>query len=116
MTSSRPQIPLNQDKYLVIGALGSVGRVVCQHLATKFPGRVVAAGRKINRASAFVAGFGGNVLPRELDVREAVMLDDAVKNARVVITCVDVRNREIAESCVRQGAHFVDISATYSVL
>ena len=115
LTFGQPQVPL-RDKYLVIGALGSVGRIVCGYLATKFPGRVVAAGRKINGASASAAGLSATVLFRELDVREPGMLDDAVKDALVVITCVNARNREIAETCVRRGAHFVDISADYAVL
>ena len=106
----------NSDKYLVIGGYGVVGRVVCQHLGTKFPGRVIAAGRNIEAASAFVSSLSGRVSSRALDVRDPVMLDDAVKDACVVITCVEVRNREIAEACVRQGANFVDISASYPVL
>jgi len=106
----------NSDKYLVIGGYGAVGRVVCQHLGTKFPGRVVAAGRNIDAASAFVSSLSGRVSSRTLDVRDPVMLDDAVKDAHVVITCVEARNREIAEACVRQGANFVDISASYPVL
>ena len=113
ITAARPP---NSDKYLVIGGYGVVGRVVCQHLGTKFPGRVVAAGRNNEAASAFVSSLSGRVSSRALDVRDPVMLDDAVKDACVVITCVEARNREIAEACVRQGANFVDISASYPVL
>ena len=70
----------------------------------------------MNVGSASAAGLSATLLSRELDVREPGMLDDAVKDALVVINCVNARNREIAETCVRRGAHFVDISADYAVL
>ena len=42
-----------RDKYLVFGGHGWVGRVVCQYLAAKSSGRVVAAGRSANAAADF---------------------------------------------------------------
>ena len=116
MTSRHPHVLPNRNKYLVIGGHGSVGRVVCQYLEVKFPGQVVAAGRNIDAAAAFESSPSGRVSSIKLDVRDPVMLDDAVRDARVVVTCVNARNREIAEACVRNGAHFVDISASYPVL
>ena len=114
--TQRLQVRPLRDKYLVIGGYGVVGRVVCEHLGTKFPGRVIAVGRSMDAASAFASSSNGRVLPRQLDVSNAGMLDATLNDARVVITCVNARNREIAEACIRQRAHFVDISASYSVL
>ncbi len=86
-----------RDKYLVIGGHGSVGRVVCQYLEAKFPGRVVAAGRSVDAAADFESVPRGRVTSIQLDVRDPVMLDAALNDTRVAITCVDARNREIAE-------------------
>ena len=116
MTSQRLQVPPPRDKYLVIGGYGVVGRVVCEYLGAKFPGRVVAAGRNMHAASAFASSSNGRVSPRQIDVSDPLTLDATLDDARVVITCVNARNREIAEACIRQRAHFVDISASYSVL
>ena len=116
MTSRHPHVLPERNKYLVIGGHGSVGRVVCQYLEAKFPGRVVAAGRNIDATAAFESFPSGRASSIKLDVRDPVMLDDAVRDARVVVTCVNSRNREIAEACIRNGAHFVDISASYPVL
>lgn len=116
MTSRRLQVPLRRDKYLVIGGYGVVGRVVCEYLGAKIPGRLVAAGRNMHAASAFASSSNGRVSPRQFNVSDPVTLDAALDDARVVITCVNARNREIAEACIRQRAHFVDISASYSVL
>ena len=93
-----------RDKYLVIGGHGSVGRVVCQYLEAKFPGRVVAAGRSVDAAANFVSSPRGRVNSIHLDVRDPAMLDAALNDALVVITCIDTRNREIAQACIRQGA------------
>lgn len=106
----------SRDKYLVIGGYGVVGQVVCEYLGAKFPGRVVAAGRNMQAASVFASSTGGRVVPRQLDVSDLVALDASLDDAGVVITCVSARNREIAEACIRQGAHFLDISASYPVL
>lgn len=116
MSFRGPHVLPNRDKYLVIGGHGSVGRVVCQYLEAKFPGRVVAAGRSINAAANFESSPSGRVTSIQLDIHDPVMLDAALNDALVVITCVDARNREIAQACIRQGAHFVDISASYPVL
>jgi len=70
----------------------------------------------MDAASAFVSSSSGRVSPRQLDVSDPVALDAALNDARVVVTCVSARNREIAEACILQGVHFVDISASYSVL
>ena len=116
MTSQRLQVPPPRDKYLVIGGYGVVGRVVCEYLGAKFPGQVVAAGRNMHPASAFASSSNGRVSPRRIDVSDPDTLDASLNDARVVITCGNARNREIAEACIRQRAHFVDISASHSVL
>ena len=59
MTSQRLQVPPPRNKYLVIGGYGVVGRVVCEYLGAKFPGRVVAAGRNMHAASAFASSSSG---------------------------------------------------------
>lgn len=114
--SRNPRVLAHQDAYLVIGGQGSVGRVVCRYLGARFPGQVVAAGRSIDAAAAFDSSLSGRVSSLKLDVHDAGMLDDAVRGSRVVVTCVGACNREIAEACIQHGAHFVDISASYSVL
>ena len=116
MSFRGPHAPPKRHKYVVIGGHGSVGRVVCQHLEAKFPGRVVAAGRSVDAAANFDSSPSGRVTSIQLDVRDPAMLDAALNDALVVITCIDTRNREIAQACIRQGAHFVDIAASYPVL
>jgi saccharopine dehydrogenase (NAD+, L-lysine forming) len=104
-----------KEDVLVIGGYGQVGRNVCLELAKAVPGRVVAAGRDLEKAEAFAETTDGAVLSREVDItRDADegLFDDV----KLVVVCVPQENSAFVESCLNTGTHYVDITELYSFL
>jgi saccharopine dehydrogenase (NAD+, L-lysine forming) len=104
-----------KENILVIGGYGHVGSNVCRELAKAVPGRVVAAGRDLEKAEAFAETTDGAVLSRKVDItRDADegLFDDI----KLVVVCVPQENSAFVESCLNTGTHYVDITELYSFL
>jgi saccharopine dehydrogenase (NAD+, L-lysine forming) len=104
-----------KENILVIGGYGHVGRNVCLELAKDFPGKVIAAGRDLQKAEDFAATTSGAVRARRVDIsRDAdeSLFDDV----KLVVVCVPQRRSAFVESCLRTGTHYVDITEIYSFL
>jgi hypothetical protein len=99
----------------LLGGYGAVGRVVATRLAELNPDRVVVAGRNGDAANAFADGTPG-VIARRVDVTRPADLTGVLDDAAVVVMCVESANADVAEACLRRGVHYVDISATSSIL
>ncbi|GAA1038672.1 hypothetical protein GCM10009557_55330 [Virgisporangium ochraceum] len=98
---------------LVVGGYGAVGRVVTRALAGRgVP--VVVAGRGPARARNLAREHPGLVTLRAVDVETAdgTLLD----GSDVVVMCVERANARVANLCLTRGVHYVDISATATVL
>ena len=104
------------DKLLIVGGYGQVGRVISTMLGKKFPGRVIVAGRNYHEAEAFSAATGGTVLPLALNVHDASANADVLQGVKLVVMCVERPDTEFVENCLRLGVHYVDISASYEWL
>jgi saccharopine dehydrogenase-like NADP-dependent oxidoreductase len=91
------------DKLLIVGGYGQVGRVI-------------VAGRNYHEAEAFSAATGGNVLPLALNVHGGSANADVLQGVKVVVMCVELPDAEFVENCLRLGVHYVDISASYEWL
>lgn len=101
-----------KDKIVVIGGYGQVGQTICNRLGEQFPGKVIAAGRSLNKAEAFCNTTQGKVLPLELDITKPI--DPTVmEQAAVVVMCMDQQDTHIVELCAQTGTHYVDITASY---
>lgn len=59
-----------KDQIWVIGGYGQVGSMVCTVLARSFPGKVWAAGTRLEKAIEFSRSTGGAIQPLLLDVRK----------------------------------------------
>lgn len=93
-----------KENILVIGGHGQVGRHVCLELAEAVPGRVVAAGRNLEKAKEFAETTNDAVLPREVDItREAD--EDLFADVQMVVVCVPEENSAFVESCLNTGTH-----------
>lgn len=103
------------DKLLIVGGYGQVGRIISTMLGEKFPGRVIAAGRNYHEAKAFSAATGGNVLPMALDIHGFDNVE-LLQSVKIVVMCVERPDAEFVENCLRRGVHYVDISASYEWL
>lgn len=101
-----------KQNIVVIGGYGQVGQTICNRLGEKFPGKVIAAGRSLDKAKAFCNTTKGKVLPLQLDINKPI--DPAVmEQAAVVVMCMDQQNTHIVELCAQTGTHYVDITASY---
>ena len=104
-----------KDNILVIGGYGQVGRNVCLELAKAVPGRVVAAGRDLEKARAFAETTDGAVQAREVDISRDTG-EDIFDDLKLVVVCVPQEGSAFVESCLNTGTHYVDISELYSFL
>ncbi|TYR81325.1 saccharopine dehydrogenase [Priestia megaterium] len=104
-----------KEHILVVGGYGHVGSLICQKLGKRYPGKVIAAGRKLSNAIEFCQTTNGTVLPLELDITKPLPLDlfDTVK---LVIMCLDQRNIDFVHACFSSQVAYIDISANYSFL
>lgn len=104
-----------KENIIVIGGYGQVGQTICNLLGEIFPGKIIAAGRNLNKAKAFSNTTQGKVMPLQLDITKPI--DPAVmEQAAVVVMCMDQQNTHIVELCAQTGTHYVDITASYPFL
>ncbi|MDX3245420.1 DUF664 domain-containing protein [Streptomyces sp. ME18-1-4] len=98
---------------LVIGGYGAVGAIVSRTLDGWFPGRVLAAGRRPQRAR-----LAPSITAVRLDLREPGGLDELLRQYSIstVVLCVEPPDSALARTCLRQGIHFVDIGASDRLL
>lgn len=101
---------------IVTGGYGAVGRAASTALGAWFPGDVLATGRNIDKARQLTAATGNTVLPAQVDLTHAGELEHLLDDARVLVACTEHDNARIAETCLRRGIHYVDVSASHTVL
>jgi hypothetical protein len=101
---------------VVVGGYGAVGRVAALMLSAWFPGRVVVAGRDLGRAAEFARSTRGAVTARRIDVERAADVADMLEGASVVVMCVERANEAVARACLERGVHYIDVSASATVL
>ncbi|MED1781062.1 saccharopine dehydrogenase NADP-binding domain-containing protein [Brevibacillus fortis] len=101
---------MSKDRIVIVGGYGHVGATICKKLGDAYPGRVYAAGRSLEKAEAFCRETNGKVLPLQLDIRKP--LDQSMlENVKLVVMCLDQTDTTFVEGCVRNGTHYLDISA-----
>ncbi|WP_238649552.1 saccharopine dehydrogenase family protein [Paenibacillus piscarius] len=95
---------------IVIGGYGHVGSQISRILGEKYPGKVYAAGRNLQRAEDFSRSTGGHVKPLRL-AADQPLDPKLLERTRLVIMCLDQQNTRLAEACLQSGTHYVDVSA-----
>jgi saccharopine dehydrogenase (NAD+, L-lysine forming) len=95
---------------LVVGGYGVVGRRISEHLAARFPGRVVIAGRNEQRAGTLCRELGHDTRPRHADVNEPATLGSALEGVATVISCVAQRERHLLDAAVERGLAYTDLA------
>jgi saccharopine dehydrogenase-like NADP-dependent oxidoreductase len=104
-----------KEDIVVVGGYGHVGRTICEILEKKYPGKVFAAGRSLEKAERFSQSTHVKVKPLQLDINKplpAHLLD----RVKLVIMCLDQTNTDFVKVCFRSGTHYVDVSASGSFL
>ncbi|MFR9775753.1 NAD-dependent epimerase/dehydratase family protein [Micromonospora sp. MS34] len=89
------------DAVLVVGGYGAVGATVSTTLAGWFPSRVIAAGRRPDRAR-----LPSSVRTVRLDVGDPTSLDRILAEHRVraVVLCLEPPDLTVARAATEPGA------------
>jgi glutamyl-tRNA reductase len=78
---------------LIVGGYGVVGSRIAADLAVDFPGRVLVAGRHLDRAEAAAAEIGYGVRGRRIDVTVPSSIAAALDGVSVAVNCTDQPER-----------------------
>jgi len=103
-------------KILIIGGYGNVGRIIATELGKQFPGQVIVAGRNYQKAKEFSLELGQQIIPMVLNISRISANDGLLNDVGIVMMCLDQENIEFVRQCIRRGIHYIDISASYSIL
>ena len=101
---------------VLVGGYGAVGQVLASILGQWLPHRVVVAGRSFERAKELTERIPVGLTARRFDVDQPHEFDSVLRNADVVVMCVERANEALARECLTRGIGYVDICATASVL
>lgn len=103
---------MKTGKIFVIGGYGNVGRTISAALANQFPGKVVAAGRNLEKAEKLSQETDGKILPLALDIFDPKMnIETVLEGVSQVIMCLDQPDTRIVEQIIRKGVDYIDITA-----
>jgi saccharopine dehydrogenase (NAD+, L-lysine forming) len=108
--------PDEQKTILVLGGYGAVGSAVCEELARTFAGRIIVAGRNLKQARRLAQQLGRRVEAVQVDAAQPAAYRDLLSKTSVVVNCVEYNNVAVARECLRQAAHYVEVSATAQIL
>ena len=103
----------SKDKTLVVGGYGLVGSVVSTWFAKRYPGKVIAAGRRFEKAVSLAHKLPGRLLPLRLDLDDPKALESALDGVKLVVSCVERSDSVLARACLTRGVHFIDVSASF---
>jgi saccharopine dehydrogenase-like NADP-dependent oxidoreductase len=95
---------------LIVGGYGVVGRRIAAWLAPDFPGHVVIAGRRLDRAQSTCVQLGSGTRARRVDVDSRESVETALDGIEVVVSCVDQREPSLVQACARRGLGYTDIT------
>lgn len=100
-----------KEKIVVVGGYGHVGSGICDRLGKLYPGKVYAAGRSLDKSEAYSLTTQGRVKPMKLDSR-ALPDENWFREVAVVVMCLDQQDTLFAESCLKNGIHYIDVAAS----
>ncbi len=105
-----------KKRILIIGGYGNVGRIIASELAKRFPEQVIVAGRDYQKAKDFSLELGQQVIPMACDVSRISANEKLLDDVGIVLMCLDLESIEFVRLCIQRGIHYIDISASYSIL
>lgn len=101
---------------LIVGGYGSVGQIIAQTLADKFPGQIIVAGRSYKKANALAQDSDGKIKPYHLDLTTAHENLEILDGVAVVVMCLDVPDMRFVQQILQRGIHYIDITADDTIL
>ena len=99
----------NQD-ILIVGGYGVVGRRIAAELGPDHPGRVIVAGRHLERAEQAAMDLGGGIRGRMVDIGVPSSIAAALEGVAVVISCIDQPGRTLLWAAIARGLRYTEIT------
>ncbi|WP_128893922.1 saccharopine dehydrogenase family protein [Longirhabdus pacifica] len=104
-----------KEHILVVGGYGHVGKMICEKLGKRYPGKVIAAGRNLNKSVEFCNTTNNTVMPLELDISKPLPVD-LFDRIQLVVMCLDQKDTDFVRACFKNKVNYIDISANHSFL
>lgn len=101
---------------LVVGGYGDVGSNVSEHLARRFPGRVVIGGRRGAAAESLADRIGHETRAVQMDIRDPADVVAALDGVETVAVCLGDRTGLLLANAVERGLGYVDIDAEHRTI
>jgi len=95
---------------LIVGGYGTVGRRIAANLAPDYPGRIVVAGRSLERATQLAVELGHDVRARQANVDDPASIAAALEGVGVVVSCIDQREPHLLHAAIARGLAYTDIT------
>jgi saccharopine dehydrogenase (NAD+, L-lysine-forming) len=102
-------MPNNED-ILIAGGYGVVGRRIAAALASRFPGRILIAGRDPSRAETLCNELGHGSRPRRIDIDDQASVHEALDHVGTVIACVAQPEMHLLRASIARGLAYTDIA------
>ena len=106
---------MTRDNILIVGGYGEVGRKIAKILLSSYPNNVCIAGRHLEKARQFCAQLNGLATPLQMDVSKTVH-PQQLANVALVIMCLEQQDTAFAETCLKEGIKYIDITASHNFL
>ncbi len=103
------------DKIMIVGGYGKVGKSIAMFLAPAFPSRIIVAGRDAAKANSAAQEIGSETTGRAIDIFNNNN-SSALDGVALVVVCLDQKDTSFVKKCLSSGIHYVDISADYNFL
>lgn len=78
---------MEAGKILLVGGYGHVGTVLAHELAVRYPGQIIIAGRRRERAEALATALPGGAETALVDVQDEASVKLAARSASLIINC-----------------------------
>jgi saccharopine dehydrogenase (NAD+, L-lysine forming) len=101
---------VKQHAILIVGGYGIVGQRLAADLAPDYPGRIIVAGRRVDRATQFAAILGHGVRGRQIDVNDLVSVEAALDGVSLVVSCIDQSEPHLLHAAIAHGLAYTDIT------
>ena len=103
-----------KNKILIIGGYGNVGKVISNNLSTRFPNKVIIAGRNKNKALQLINDLKIRAQAIEVDLNSNNFDDIDFKIIHTVISCIEfLENDNLLLSCIKNNVNYTELGTSY---
>lgn len=103
---------MESGKLLLVGGYGHVGTALAHELAGRYPGQVIIAGRRRDRAEALAATLPGSAKAVQVDVADEESVKLAAQHAKLIVNCsLDLRTPTLLRAAFANASAYLDIGA-----